>query len=102
MQMPVVTQRKTHHEKKNIKRNRKNKIILHDKIETMQITIENFKDRTATINIIEPMSGEWEIISNSDPFTRKHHRQLEFNIKLPANGKKTLTYRYVVKNVKSI
>ncbi|MFB3100556.1 MAG: hypothetical protein ACE1ZM_03840, partial [Gammaproteobacteria bacterium] len=98
----VVTQRKTHHEKKNIKRNRKNRIILHDKIETMQLIIENFKDKEASINIIEPMSGEWEIISNSHPFTRKHHQQLEFNIKLPPKGKETLTYRYIIRNVKSI
>lgn len=98
----VVTQRKTHHEKKNIKRNRKNRIILHDKIETMQITIENFKDKAATINIIEPMSGEWEIIKTSHPHTRKHHQQMEFTIKLPAKGKETLTYRYMVKNVKTI
>jgi len=98
----VVTQRKTHHEKKNIKRNRKNRIILHDEIETMQLIIENFKDKEATINIIEPMSGEWDIISNSHPFTRKHHQQLEFNIILPPKGKETLTYRYIVRNVKSI
>jgi hypothetical protein len=98
----VVTQRKTHHERKNIKRNRNKQIILHDKIETMQVTIENFKDKAATINIIEPMSGEWEIIKNSHPYTRKHQQQLEFTINLPAKGKKTLTYRYIVKNVKTI
>jgi len=97
----VVTQRKTHTKNKNIKRNRKNQIILHDKIETMQLIIENFKDKEATINIIEPMSGEWEIIKNSHPFTRKHHQQMEFTIKLPAKSKKTLTYRYIVKNVKT-
>jgi len=97
----VVTQRKTHTKNKNIKRNRKNQIILHDKIETMQLIIENFKDREATINIIEPMSGEWEIIKNSHPFTRKHHQQMEFTIKLPAKGRETLTYRYIVKNVKT-
>ena len=97
----VVTQRKTHTKNKNIKRNRKNQIILHDKIETMQLVIENFKDKEATINIIEPMSGEWEIIKNSHPFIRKHHQQMEFTIKLPAKGKETLTYRYIVKNVKT-
>lgn len=97
----VVTQRKTHTKNKNIKRNRKNQIILHDKIETMQLIIENFKDKEATINIIEPMSGEWEIIKNSHPFTRKHHQRMEFTIKLPAKSKKTLTYRYIVKNVKT-
>ncbi len=97
----VVTQRKTHTKNKNIKRNRKNQIILHDKIETMQLIIENFKDKEATINIIEPMNGEWEIIKNSHPFTRKHHQQMEFTIKLPAKGKETLTYRYIVKNVKT-
>ena len=97
----VVTQRKTHTKNKNIKRNRKNQIILHDKIETMQLIIENFKDKEATINIIEPMSGEWEIIKNSHPFIRKHHQQMEFTIKLPAKGKETLTYRYIVKNVKT-
>jgi len=98
----VVTQRKTHHERKNIKRNRNNQIILHDKVETMQVTIENFKDKAATINIIEPMSGEWEIIKSSHTYKRKHQQQMEFNINLPAKGKKTLTYRYIVRNVKTI
>lgn len=97
----VVTQRKTHTKNKNIRRNRKNQIILHDKIETMQITIENFKDKEATINIIEPMSGEWEIIKNSHSYERKHHKQMEFTIKLPAKGKETLTYSYIVKNIKT-
>jgi hypothetical protein len=98
----VVTQRKTHHERKNIKRNRKNQIILHDKVETMQVSIENFKDKAATINIIEPMSGEWEIIKSSHTYKRKHRQQMEFTINLPAKGKKTLTYRYIVRNVKTI
>jgi hypothetical protein len=98
----VVTQRKTHHERKNIKRNRNKQIILHDKIETMQVTIENFKDKAATVNIIEPMSGEWEIIKNSHPYTRIHQQQMEFTINLPAKGKTILTYRYIVKNVKTI
>ena len=97
-----MTQRKTQHQRKNIKRNRKNRIILHDKIETMEVTIENFKDKAATINIIEPMNGEWEIIKSSHPHTRKHHQQMEFTIKLPAKGKETLSYRYIVKNVKNI
>lgn len=98
----VVTQRKTHHKRKNIKRNRNNQIILHDKVETMQVSIENFKDKAATINIIEPMSGEWEIIKSSHTYKRKHRQQMEFTINLPAKGKKTLTYRYIVRNVKII
>ncbi len=95
----VVTQRKTHTEKKNIKRNRKNQIILHDKMETMQITLENFKNKSATIKIIEPMQGEWEITKHSHPYIRKHHQQMEFMITLPAKSKQTLEYTYVVNNV---
>jgi hypothetical protein len=68
----------------------------------MQVTIENFKDKAATINIIEPMSGEWEIIKSSHTYKRKHQQQMEFTINLPAKGKKTLTYRYIVRNVKTI
>lgn len=97
----VVTQRKMHSEKQNIRRNRKNRVILHDTIESMQITLENFKDKPATINIIEPMQGEWEVLKHSHPFTRVHHQQMEFTITLPAKTKQMLDYTYIVKNVKT-
>ena len=96
----VVTQRKIQQERTNIRRNRKNNIVLYDNNETMQVTIENFKDQPATISVIEPMQGEWEIKKSSHKYERKNTRQLEFELTLSAKGKTTINYSYIVRNIR--
>jgi hypothetical protein len=35
---------------------------------------------------------KWEITSNSDPFVKVDARTVHFEVEIPANGEKTVTY----------
>ncbi len=96
----VVTQRKLQEKHTNVRRNKKNRVILYDSLEHMQVEIENFKDKNATITVLEPMSGEWKIIKTSHSYKRKNAKQIEFTIEVPAKDKITLIYHYVRENVR--
>jgi hypothetical protein len=95
-----VTQHKITEERSNIRRNRNDHIVLYDSNEEMRIEIENFKDTPATLKIIEPMQGEWEIRKSSHDFKHTHSREIEFELTVPAKGKTTVTYSYVRHNIR--
>lgn len=96
----VVTQRKTSEERKNVRRNRDNEIVLYDSDEEMKIEIENFKDHPSIIKIIEPMQGEWNVNKSSHAHKRENAKQLEFELHIPAKQKTILTYSYTIKNIR--
>jgi len=79
----VVTQRKMKEEQINIRRNRKEQIVLYDTDEILTAKIENFKDTPAVLTLIEHIGGQWEMNSCSLPYTRKDAETLEFEISLP-------------------
>jgi hypothetical protein len=95
-----VTQHKITEERSNIRRNRNNHIVLYDSNDEIRIEIENFKDTPATLKIIEPMQGEWEIRKSSHDFKHTNSREIEFELTVPAKGKTTVTYSYVRQNVR--
>jgi hypothetical protein len=95
-----VTQHKITEERSNIRRNRNNHIVLYDSNDEIRIEIENFKDTPATLKIIEPMQGEWEIRKSSHDFKHTDSREIEFELTVPAKGKTTVTYSYVRQNVR--
>lgn len=79
----VVTQRKMKEEQINIRRNRKEQIVLYDTDEILTARIENFKDSPAVLTLIERIPGQWEMKSCNLPYTRKDAETLEFEITLP-------------------
>lgn len=97
----AVTQHKIRTERSNIRRNRNDRIVLHDSEEDMKIEVENFKDTPADLKIIEPMQGEWEIRQSSHEFRHVNAGEIEFELTIPARGKTTITYSYTVKNIRS-
>lgn len=79
----VVTQRKMKEEQINIRRNRKEQIVLYDTEEALTAKIENFKDSPAVLTLIERLPGQWEMKSCNLSYTRKDAETLEFEIALP-------------------
>lgn len=65
-----------------------------------EIVINNGKSEPATVNIIEPMPGDWEILKQSHKGTKRNAHQHSWVITVPAEGKTTLTYRTLVKVVR--
>jgi hypothetical protein len=58
-----------------------------------EIELRNHKDTAAQVEVWEPIGGEWKIIESSQPSTTKDAATFTFDVDVPANGKKTVTYR---------
>ncbi|MEQ1590861.1 MAG: DUF4139 domain-containing protein [Thiobacillaceae bacterium] len=62
-----------------------------------QIVIKNAKPDAVTVMVREPMPGDWTMVSESLPHTKAASGVAEWAVKVPAEGKTTLTYRVRVK-----
>lgn len=62
-----------------------------------EIELRNHKDGPVTVEVNEPVSGDWELLSSSQPGTRKDAHTLTFDVRVPARGKTKLTYRLRVR-----
>jgi hypothetical protein len=101
----VVTQRKMEDEKINVKRNKRDQIILYDTSEIITAKIENFKDSPAILTMVQHIPGQWDMNKCNMDYERKDAFTLEFEIKLPARTEKgpavkELTMHYNRKNVR--
>jgi hypothetical protein len=96
----VVTQRKMQERKINIRRNKKNRIILYDTDELIKAAIENFKDKPATLTMIQHIPGQWDMVECSMTYARKDAHTLEFEMVLPPHGKKELFMHYHRRNLR--
>lgn len=69
---------------KKISRNRNSDAI--------EIEVRNHKLENIKLVIEEELYGYWEIVEKSDDFTKKDFQTVEFEVHVPAGGKKTVTY----------
>jgi hypothetical protein len=59
-----------------------------------KITLRNHKAEPVTIVVEEPLVGHvnWEIIAKSQEYRKKDYKTIEFDVPLPPNSEKTVTY----------
>lgn len=103
----VVTQRKMVETRINEIKNNDNRLIMYDMDETVVAKIENFKDKPATLTMIQRIPGEWEM-KDSDvnmKYEKIDANTIKFEIKLPARtkdgpGKKELKMKYIRKHIR--
>jgi hypothetical protein len=62
-----------------------------------RITLSNGKPKAVSVNIIETMTGDWQINRESLPHARLSSTRVEWTVPVPALGSTTLTYSVVVK-----
>lgn len=62
-----------------------------------ELVLKNAKKEKVTVVVQEPISGDWQIISESAPHTKANSHLAVWKIEIPAEGKTTLTYRARVK-----
>ena len=106
----VVTQRKMKNDRINLQKNKKQQVILYDTDELITSKIENFKDKPATLTMIQHIPGQWEMKTctlngKKATYTRKDASTLEFEIELPARdddgpAERNLEMRYSRINVR--
>jgi len=58
-----------------------------------EVTLKNAKKEAVTVNLLEPIWGDWEIIQKSHEFTKEAAGTARFKVEVPAEGSATLTYR---------
>ena len=62
-----------------------------------QIDLKNAKDEAINVKVIEPIPGDWEMISESHAHMKEASNTAVWNVAVPANGKTTLTYKVRVR-----
>ena len=58
-----------------------------------EITLRNHKETDATIGIVEPLYGNWRVVSNSHPYRKTDAFTVRFDVNVPANGSIEVRYR---------
>ncbi|MHC4552782.1 MAG: hypothetical protein ACYSUT_08450 [Planctomycetota bacterium] len=87
----VVTQRKMKDDRVNLRKNNKGTVVLFDTDEHITAKIENFKDKPATLTMIQHVPGQWEMKTctldgKKVKYNRKNASTLEFEIELDARS----------------
>ena len=58
-----------------------------------RITLRNAKDEAMTVDVVENIPGDWRMLEESQPHTKRSAAQAEWKITVPAGGEANLTYR---------
>jgi hypothetical protein len=62
-----------------------------------EITIANHKEEDVTVKVVEPIPGDWRMLSSSHKYKKTDAYTVEFNVPVRKDQKSTLTYRVRVK-----
>ncbi len=57
-----------------------------------EIEIHNAKEEAVVVRVLEPVPGDWEMVSSSLPHTQPDAHTAEWNVRVPAERRVTLTY----------
>ena len=58
-----------------------------------EITLRNHKDTPISVEVNEPIGGDWEMVSSSYKFSKTAAFAAQFNVPVAANGTSVLKYR---------
>ncbi|MEE8399095.1 MAG: DegT/DnrJ/EryC1/StrS family aminotransferase, partial [Desulfobacterales bacterium] len=58
-----------------------------------EITIRNHKDESVSVGIVEPLFGNWKIITRSHAYTKEDAFTIRFDVKVPKDGEVKVKYR---------
>ena len=62
-----------------------------------QLEIRNAKTEKVVVTVVEPISGEWQMLQESHPHRKANARQAVWDVPVPAEGKAMLSWRVRVK-----
>ncbi len=58
-----------------------------------RVELKNARKEAVTVQVVEPMPGDWEILSESHPHQKKSAREALWKIRVSAEGEVVLEYR---------
>ncbi len=62
-----------------------------------EIVLKNAKKEAVVVTVQEPMPGDWQVLSESQPHTKGTSNTAVWKVSIPAEGSTKLVYRSVVK-----
>jgi hypothetical protein len=62
-----------------------------------EINLRNHKDENSVVEVMEPVGGDWEILSSSHRAERLDAHTFKFTVDVPERGEETVTYRVRVR-----
>lgn len=62
-----------------------------------EVELKNAKKEPVTVNLLEPLPGDWEMLQSTHPHTKEAAGTARFKVTVPAEGSATLSYRVRVK-----
>jgi hypothetical protein len=62
-----------------------------------EIVLKNAKKEKMTVIVQEPISGDWNITSESQPHKKVNSHLVSWRVEIPAESNKTLSYKAIVK-----
>ncbi len=62
-----------------------------------EITLRNHKDEAAEVQIVEPVGGDWQILSSSHEWSKMDAFTFSYTVTVPARGETQVEYRVRVK-----
>jgi hypothetical protein len=62
-----------------------------------EISLRNHKDSAQAVEDVEPVSGDWDVLSSSKPATKRGASTFVFDVSVPARGEVKIQYRVRVR-----
>ena len=62
-----------------------------------EISLRNHKDESSVIEVMEPVGGDWDIITSSHAAEKLDAHTFKFDVDVPARGEEKITYRVRVR-----
>ncbi|GMW00158.1 MAG: hypothetical protein AMXMBFR84_12960 [Candidatus Hydrogenedentota bacterium] len=62
-----------------------------------EIVLRNHKESDITVDVVEPLGGDWEILSETHTHEKRDSRTAAYSIPVPKDGEATLKYRVQVR-----
>ena len=63
-----------------------------------EVEIRNHKNEPVTVGILEPVPGDWRVVSSSHPWKKQDAHTLRFDVKVPADKAVKVTYKVHVED----
>ncbi len=58
-----------------------------------EVVLRNHKEEDVTVSVVEPLLGQWQVLSNNHEFIKKDAATIQFDVLVPKDGETKITYR---------
>ena len=58
-----------------------------------EVSLRNQKKKAVRVSVVEPMTGNWSVVTSSHPYEKADAFTIRFDVPVPAGGEAKVTYR---------